>query len=142
LASQKNLHFSLDLSANELLFMADEDALCKILNNLFSNAIKYAHQKVSVRLLPVLTDEKNIKLEFINDGFLIPEALSEKIFEPFYRIKETNRQKGTGLGLSLSRSLAEMHKGKLYLENKQGDLNKFILILPFNKVPEPTVQNF
>ena len=142
LASQKNLHFSFDLSANELLIMADEDALCKILNNLFSNAIKYAHQKVSVRLLPVLTDEKDIKLEFVNDGFLIPEALSEKIFEPFYRIKETNRQKGTGLGLSLSRSLAEMHKGKLYLENKQGDLNKFILILPFNKVPEPIAQNF
>jgi signal transduction histidine kinase/ligand-binding sensor domain-containing protein len=141
LASQKNLQFTIDLPVSELLVMADEDALCKILNNLFSNAIKYANQKINVCLLPVLTEEKIIKMEFTNDGYIVPEQLREKIFEPFYRIKETSKQKGTGLGLSLSRSWAEMHKGKLYLENQQDKMNKFILILPFNKVPEPIPQH-
>ena len=34
-------------------------------------------------------------IEFSNDGVLIPAAMREQIFEPFYRIKENSKQKGT-----------------------------------------------
>lgn len=68
-----------------------------------------------------------------NDGHLIPESLREKIFEPFYRIKETDKQKGTGIGLALSRSLAQLHNGILLLEQPDGNRNVFTLALPIHQ---------
>ncbi len=56
LAEQRNLMFTLDLPAQALYTMADQDALNKILSNVFSNAIKYAGTRVQVQLLPILDD--------------------------------------------------------------------------------------
>ena len=66
-------------------------------------------------------------IEIKNDGYLIPYEMKEKIFEPFFRLKETEKQKGTGIGLALSRSLAQLHKGVLDLIEPVGNLNIFIL---------------
>jgi signal transduction histidine kinase len=56
--------------------------------------------------------------------------MREKIFEPFYRLKETIKKQGTGLGLALARSLAELHNGKLYLKDTQTGINTFVICLP------------
>jgi signal transduction histidine kinase len=69
-------------------------------------------------------------VEIENDGYTIPAELKEKIFEPFYRLKSTTKQKGTGIGLTLARSLAELHKGKLYLKETKNGLNVFVFRLP------------
>jgi ligand-binding sensor domain-containing protein/signal transduction histidine kinase len=138
LAIQKNIDLSLHLPQTPLITLADEDALQKILNNLFSNAIKYAKQKASVRLLPFSNENQTFTIEFKNDGYLIPEHLKEKIFEPFFRIKETSRQKGTGLGLSLSRSLAELHNGTLYFK-AENHMNVFVLDLPLSQPKETPI---
>ena len=57
-----------------------------------------------------------------NDGHPIPHDMQEKIFQPFVQIKQTSggqRTAGTGIGLPLARSLAELHKGKLYLKDSE-----------------------
>ena len=57
-----------------------------------------------------------------NDGHPIPHDMQEKIFQPFVQIKQTSggqRTAGTGIGLPLARSLAELHKGKLYLKDRE-----------------------
>ena len=63
---------------------------------------------------------------------MVPDDLKEKIFEPFYRLKETVKQKGTGIGLPLARSLVELHNGNLSMKNAEEDLNVFILRLPYS----------
>lgn len=136
LAEQKGIELSISLPEIKLVTWADEDALNKILNNLFSNAIKYAHSKAFVQLLPFSGADRSFTIECANDGFLIPDHLKEKIFEPFFRVKETQKQKGTGLGLSLSRSLAELHNGSLYLKKECGNMNIFILQLPLTEQKE------
>ena len=55
--------------------------------------------------------------------------MREKIFEPFVRLKKTEKQKGTGIGLALARSLAELHGGKLVM-TEDNLLNVFTLTLP------------
>jgi ligand-binding sensor domain-containing protein/signal transduction histidine kinase len=75
-------------------------------------------------------------IRVINDGKHIPAELSEKIFEPFYRAKETEIKPGTGIGLSISRSLAELHRGSLKMEHQQSDLNIFLLELPVHQLIE------
>ena len=49
-----------------------------------------------------------------NDGHLIPDSEIENIFNPFYRLKETENQQGSGIGLSLAHSLTEFHCGRLF----------------------------
>ncbi len=56
--------------------------------------------------------------------------MKEKIFEPFFRLKETIKQKGTGIGLALARSLVELHNGDIYLKEPEDGLNTFVVSLP------------
>jgi signal transduction histidine kinase len=133
MAKKKNLTYHFEHPAADVFAMADEEALNKIFSNLFSNAVKYGQGQVFVRLLPPKNEEDNIVIEIANDGPLIPEEMKERIFEPFYRLKETIRQKGTGIGLALARSLVELHKGRLFLDDSWPGMNKFKLILPINK---------
>ena len=63
---------------------------------------------------------------------MIPADSREKIFEPFFRIKETNYQNGTGIGLAISRALTELHKGTLELKEPKDGFNIFVLTLPVN----------
>jgi len=135
-AEQKNISFRLELPRIPLQASVDAEALKKILSNLINNAIKYADGKVSVHLLPFNSEDKVFTVEIKNDGFIIPHDQKEKIFEPFYRIKETEKQSGTGIGLPLSRSLAELHKGILDLKKPENNENIFVLTLPIHQEKE------
>ncbi len=59
--------------------------------------------------------------------------MREKIFEPFYRLKQSAKQKGTGIGLTLARSLTELHGGSLIVTNDKIKTNVFVLTIPFRK---------
>ena len=121
--------------------MADDEALNKIFSNLFSNAIKYADKKVSVKLMKTAKEDEFVFLEVRNDGLLIPDDMREKIFEPFFRLKQSSKQKGTGIGLALARSLVELHKGKLYLKGTEDGSNVFVLALPYHTDHEKKMNN-
>jgi len=114
-AEQKDILFKLELPGIALQAYVDPEALKKILSNLFNNAIKYAETKVVIKLNNFNSEDRLFTIVIQNDGYIIPYDLKEKIFEPFYRIKETDKQPGNGIGLPLSRSLAELHKGVLDL---------------------------
>lgn len=141
-AEQKNLNFKLELPRIEPHAYLDVEAFKKILSNLINNAIKYAKTTVVVRLMPFGSEDDVLNIEFKNDGYLIPYELKEKIFEPFYRIKETEKQSGTGIGLPLSRSLAELHKGVLNLKKPEGKFNIFLLSLPIHQEKEIDLQDY
>jgi ligand-binding sensor domain-containing protein/signal transduction histidine kinase len=133
LAEQKNLVFTTSLPPVKVFAFIDVEAFTKILTNLFSNAVKYAQSEVRVSLLSPGEESNFFTIEIRNDGFLIPYEMKEKIFEPFFRLKETEKQKGTGIGLALSRSLTQLHKGVLDLIEPVGNLNTFILVMPVHQ---------
>ncbi len=135
-AEQKDIHFKLELPGLPLQAYVDPEALKKILSNLFNNAIKYAESGVLVKLKNFNSEDKLFTIVIQNDGFIIPYDLKEKIFEPFYRIRETEKQAGTGIGLPLSRSLAELHKGVLDLSKPENGMNIFVLTLPIHQEKE------
>ncbi|HKO80339.1 MAG TPA: two-component regulator propeller domain-containing protein [Chitinophagaceae bacterium] len=141
LAEQKELSFYLAPLPQQLFAFIDTDAFTKIVTNLLSNAIKYAKSKVEVILLPVKKDDTSFTIEVKNDGYLIPFEMKEKIFEPFFRLKETEKQKGTGIGLALSRSLAELQKGTLDLKEPENNMNVFFITIPLQQDSRITVLN-
>lgn len=107
----------------------DREALSKIISNMMTNALKYSNTHTTVELSLLEENNEKFVISVTNDGNLIPEGEGEKIFSPFYRIKETEHIQGSGIGLSLARILAESHHGSLSYQRING-LNQFILILP------------
>lgn len=130
LAEQANISLTLEMPDEDLCAYVDTDAFTKIIYNLLSNAVKYAATTVQVVLLPYHKSNTSFTLLIKNDGYLIPENLADKIFEPFFRIKETETKTGSGIGLALARSIALTHKGTLVLERREGNKNVFSLTLP------------
>ena len=139
LAIQHDLDYDLYLPVKDFYCDADPDSIQKILSNLYSNAIKYGARKVHVKFTS-LEQENKLQIEISNDGFLIPPEMREKIFEPFFRIKETHMLKGTGIGLAISRTLTELHKGSLKVKDWQNGMNVFVLELPIHHPKELTAQ--
>jgi ligand-binding sensor domain-containing protein/signal transduction histidine kinase/DNA-binding response OmpR family regulator len=133
LAEQKNLQYTVEVPRLITInAYADREALKKILTNLLNNAIKYADKIVKVRLLPLNTEDELFTVEVKNDGFIIPHKYHEKVFEPFFRIKETEKEAGTGIGLPLARSLALLHKGNIRLEIVD-QTNIFLVSIPMHQ---------
>ncbi|MEO5889125.1 MAG: two-component regulator propeller domain-containing protein, partial [Ferruginibacter sp.] len=130
LAKKRKLDYDISYPPGEIIALADEEALIKIFSNLFNNAVKYAQKRVMIRLALAENNEPGFQIIFENDGQKIPAEMAEKIFEPFFRLKDTLKQQGTGIGLALARSLTDLHNGNLYLKESQDGLNIFILSLP------------
>ncbi len=137
LAEQKNLQFTLGPLPPKLYAFIDTEAFNKILTNVFSNAVKYAKSKVEVYVLSLKEGDKTFTIEVKYDGYIIPYEMKEKIFEPFFRLKETEKQKGTGIGLALSRSLTQLHKGVLDIKEPENNMNIFFITMPVHQDEEP-----
>ena len=127
--ADQEMQLHLDLAA-DVNAIVDPEALKKILSNLMSNAIKYGEKHIYLQLEKTETD---FSIIVKNDGYLIPETMKQKIFEPFYRLSEGQNQAGTGIGLSLAHSLSEMHDGSLKLQTKNDGLNTFVVTLPLHQ---------
>lgn len=139
LAEKKNIQLTITLPEETVSACADIDSLHKIINNLLYNALTYGSSKAAIHLYAVNENDHQIRIEFSNDGFQIPAEMKEKIFEPFYRMKETRNKPGSGIGLALSRSLVEMHKGSILLKDPVNGMNTFIVMIPVYQNKEPNV---
>ncbi len=133
LAERKSITFFIDKPTEDVYAYIDSDAFSKIIYNLIGNAIKYSIHIVKVTLFAPQQDDDQFVIEFCNDGYIIPFDMREKIFEPFYRLKMTEKLTGTGIGLPLSRSLAELHKGRLELKKHDMEMNIFVLSIPIHQ---------
>ena len=116
---------------DEELIAIDKEAITKVLSNLLNNALKYARHTITIDLSQ---DEVDFTVRVVSDGEKIPESSSQQIFEPFYQLekKKDAARMGVGIGLPLARSLATLHKGRLYLDIEQPE-NTFVLTIPLNK---------
>ncbi|UCD01763.1 MAG: HAMP domain-containing histidine kinase [Promethearchaeota archaeon] len=126
-AGKKGLEFLMDAPENLMIFN-DKKRVNQILVNLIGNAIKFTDQgKVSVS---VQTSNKKLKIIVEDTGIGIKEENLKKIFKPFRRVVEPgNFKEGTGLGLYLSKKLANLLGGNIFVESEFGKGSTFILSL-------------
>jgi ligand-binding sensor domain-containing protein/signal transduction histidine kinase/DNA-binding response OmpR family regulator len=134
-AEQKDLQFKMEMPRMHFQAYVDPEAVKKIISNLLNNAIKYSDHYVLIKILPFSSEDNFFSIRVSNDGFLIPHHLKEKIFEPFFRMKESEKEQGTGIGLALALSLTQLHKGTLSVETDDR-LNSFLLTLPIHQETE------
>jgi two-component system sensor histidine kinase KdpD len=105
------------------------DAL-RILVNLLENAAKYSPAGTPIDL-KIRCDGDVIALSVMDRGPGVPPADRDRIFEPFYRSKQTQGGTGgTGLGLSIARRLAEVQGGSVRYAPRDGGGSVFTVQLP------------
>ena len=111
---------SIDLGIEEiglLSLYAEPESLRVILKNALENAIKYTQQggKVTLRLL---SENDSAIIEIVDNGPGIPDSERDRVFDPFYRIQDTD-VKGSGLGLTIAREAAIRLGGTVSLHERQ-----------------------
>jgi signal transduction histidine kinase len=72
--------------------------------------------------------ENGIQITVSDNGPGIPEAIKDKIFQPFFTTKPTGQ--GTGLGLSLSYDIVKAHGGSIKIESNENEGATFTIELP------------
>lgn len=108
----------------------------RVLLNLFNNAFYSVNKKKKAKpdYNPVVRVQTQRSADSViicisDNGLGIPEAIFDKIFQPFFTTKPVGE--GTGLGLSLSYDIvANGHAGQMTVETKDGDFTTFKIILP------------
>ncbi|MBF4692761.1 PAS domain S-box protein [Fusibacter ferrireducens] len=136
-AIEKNLEFILEISYDIPEYViGDEHKLGQILNNLIYNAIKFTESGfVKLKVFYVEKSEQLIEVSFeiIDSGIGISKENQGKIFESFNQADSSATRKygGTGLGLTISKSMADLMKGKLSVASKINEGSVFRLVLPY-----------
>ena len=107
---------------------ADGRHMWRVLDNLLSNACKYAMPNTRV-YVSLLQEEKDAVIVFKNISKAALNIPSEELLERFVRGDSSRNTEGSGLGLSIAQSLTELMGGKMKLDI-DGDLFKVTLRFP------------
>ncbi len=94
----------------------DRDLLFQAVANLVDNAIKFAPEGGEVGLALSRAGGR-ARVTVTDNGPGIPENARAKVLERFYRLESSRSTPGSGLGLSLAAAVAELHGGKIGLED-------------------------
>jgi two-component system cell cycle sensor histidine kinase PleC len=92
----------------------------QILLNLLSNAVKFTDQ--GAIMVHGRATATGLTLRVVDTGCGIPPEHLPRLARPFEQVEQelTRNHHGTGLGLALTKSLTEMHGGKLSIQSEVG----------------------
>ncbi|UAY51464.1 sensor histidine kinase [Ferruginibacter albus] len=127
----KGHNLQVRIPENFPLFKVDHGLLEHVIHNLVNNAAQYTPEGSLIMISAEnIQDTLMIIIEDNGNGF--PEEEREKVFEKFYRLKDS-KTGGTGLGLSIVKGFVEAHNGTVEL--KKSDLGgaKFIVQIPMQE---------
>jgi signal transduction histidine kinase len=112
-----------------LVAWTDPRRVRQILGNLLSNALKYSPAGGRVRAGSDRMGEQAVVLWVEDEGPGVAEADRERVFDEFQRLNPGHAQ-GHGLGLAISRRVARLLGGELWVEEGEGGGARFALRLP------------
>ena len=113
----------------QLIGNLDKTQLIRIVTNLVTNAIQATEGVVNPEIVvQVSSAEEMIKIEVIDNGKGIDEALHHLIFEP----KFTTKSSGMGLGLPMIKKIIEAYNGSIVFTSTKNEGTLFTVTLPKN----------
>jgi two-component system, cell cycle sensor histidine kinase PleC len=121
----------IDKIAPELRLRADRRALKQIALNLLSNAVKFTPAGGRVTLRGRATNDC-IVLAIADSGIGIAADALARLGRPFEQVESqlTKSHQGSGLGLAISKSLVELHGGRMRIRSRLGRGTLVLVRLP------------
>ena len=128
LAEQKEQAIIVDVPTNPCFIEANALRITQVLNNLFSNAIKYSPENTEIKVY-METTEKFYRVFIKDQGMGIPAESLPRIFERFYRVDKARARAmgGTGLGLAIVKEIMEEHGGTVHASSVLGQGTTMVL---------------
>jgi signal transduction histidine kinase len=134
LVESRGQQIVVDAPADLPLALIDRGRVAQVLANLVANASKYGPPastiRIDLRLQP--GDEGWLRIEVSDEGPGVPAEEQERLFRPFERGANAmaRAQGGVGLGLYISKSLVELHGGRLWLRSERNRGAAFFATFP------------
>lgn len=128
-----SLHIAEDLSVASPTLQLDPHLMQRVLDNLFSNAVKYSDETPYISLSAAFSSPKEITLCVEDHGLGISEEALPRIFDRSYRVDSSRtpgEDSGSGFGLSIVKTIIEHHGGSVRCESTLGTGTRFLLTLP------------
>ncbi|MND75314.1 Non-motile and phage-resistance protein [compost metagenome] len=114
---------TLTLDCPETLHIeADQRGLKQVLLNLISNAVKFTPEGGAVAVTVAPRDAETVRVSVADTGIGIAAEDLQRLARPFEQVEgqHSKSTQGTGLGLALTKSLVELHGGRLTIDSEPG----------------------
>lgn len=127
----KELSLRMRLSGGRLWVNGDRRRLMWAIDNLLSNACDYTVAGGSVEVRMYL-ENNQVHIDVVDTGVGVAVADQAYLFSPFFRANNelTFEVRGVGLGLFITRSIIELHGGRVWAESELGVGSTFSFALP------------
>lgn len=114
------------LDDGEITVTADYDLIYQVIFNLVDNAIKFANNGGKIDF-SINQDVTGTVFSIKNTGSYIPKEELGYIFDRFYKSDKSRsvNKNGTGLGLFISKTIIEIHGGKISADSREGEYTEF-----------------
>ena len=132
LYEEKHIEFVIEGDKEEYMIDLDGKLMSRVVENIVINALKYSLENTRVFVEFKETD-KYVSLSLKNVANYNMDFDNEDIFGRFVRGDKSRNSnvEGSGLGLAITKSIVELHNGKVNI-NTEGDMFKIYILLPKN----------
>ncbi len=126
---QKDIRFT--YSGTRFYALIDENKFMQVINNLFSNAIKFTPDN-GVISIDLSEKEATILITVKDTGIGIPERYHGELFDKFTKARREGLrgEPSTGLGMSIIKTIVGWHNGRIWFESKENVGTTFYIELP------------
>jgi len=138
-AKNKSIELKTDIGEGiPNLLVGDPARLTQILNNLYSNALKFTEEGevlLSVNIVDDFDDSVRLQFAISDTGIGIEKDRVDTIFDSFTQASQNTKRLfgGTGLGLTISKQLTELQGGSISVESEEDEGSTFYIELTFEK---------
>lgn len=134
---QKGIEVKYENELENNIVKTDRNAIVQIIDNLFSNGIKFSPEEknIYIRLSNEATDDnKFLKIEIKDEGPGFSNEDRKKLFKQFSKLsaRPTGGEHSSGLGLSIVKKLVDSLKGTIECESEKGKGANMIVRIPIN----------
>lgn len=135
-AINRNIDFIMECECSELYMCFDKSKMQKILNNLYSNALKFTSDQGFISTSITMkrqSDRDFVSVDITDSGCGIEKEDIDSIFDRFYQSNSDDLAgTGSGIGLHLVKEYVLLHEGKISVNSEKGEGSIFSLLLPID----------
>ncbi|MDO8481691.1 MAG: ATP-binding protein [bacterium] len=115
----------------------DSNSISRVFINLIVNAIKYSPRADTI-MITLSHTQRDVCVAVQDFGIGIAKADQSKIFERFFQVGNEGGQNfsGLGIGLYISEAIVAQHRGRIWVESKEGKGSTFFFTLPIQSMRE------